>query len=154
MTCKFGTGVALRLACRGRKRAKDAKHLHAHCTSTLHSSPLNRTAPNTTCQGLTAYRVWCLLLKLSLHRRSPRQRSYSTLARGACTPQERQPQKHTGWGSARVTCKFGLCSVPRLTCRSTDKSVQARATCHMRRTPLKSAKARVRRVGLFPGVSP
>ena len=62
VTCKFGTGGALRFACRSGKRTKGAKHLHVHCTCTctLHSSPVNRTAPSTPFQGLPTYRVWCL----------------------------------------------------------------------------------------------
>ena len=108
MTCKFGTGGAHRLACSGGKRRKGAKHLHVRCTCTVHSSPLNRTAPSTLCQGLPTYRVWCLWLKISLHRRTPRQKSFPTLARAACTPQERQPQKHICLGCIRVTCKFGV----------------------------------------------
>ena len=60
VTCKFGAGGALRLACRGGKRTKGTKHLHVHCTCTLYSSPFNRTASSTPCQGLPTYRVWCL----------------------------------------------------------------------------------------------
>ena len=44
-------------------------------------------------------------------------KSFPTLARAACTPQERQPQKHTRWGCIRVTCKFGVGDASRLACR-------------------------------------
>ena len=98
VTCKFGTGGAHRLACSGGKSRKGAKHLHVRCTCTVHSSPLNRIVPSTLCQGLPTYRVWYLWLKISLHRRIPRQKSFPTLARAACTLQERQPQKHTRCG--------------------------------------------------------
>ena len=56
------------------------------------------------------------------------------LARAASNPQARQPQKDTGWGSARVTCKFGIGGAPRLTCRTRDpdKFVQA---CTRRHVP-------------------
>ena len=76
VNCKFGTGGAHRLACSGGKRRKGTKHLHVRCTCTVHSSPLNRTAPSTLCQGLPTYRVWCLWLKISLHRRTPRQKNF------------------------------------------------------------------------------
>ena len=35
----------------------------------------------------------------------------------ACTPQERQPEKHTDKGSIRMTCKFGTGDALRLACR-------------------------------------
>ena len=101
-----------------RQKKKRYKTLaRAQCTCTVHSSPLNRTAPSTLCQGLPTYRVWCLWLKISLHRRTPRQKSFPILARTACTLQERQPQKHTCCGCIRVTCKFGVGGASRLACR-------------------------------------
>ena len=57
--CKSGTGGVLRLACRVGKRTNGTKHLHVYCTCTLHSSPLNCTAPSAPCQGLLTHRVCC-----------------------------------------------------------------------------------------------
>ena len=45
-------------------------------------------------------------------------KSLAPLARAACTTQERQPQKHTGWGYIHVTCKFGISGDHRLACRA------------------------------------
>ena len=80
-------------------------------------------------------------LKVSLNRRIPCQKSFPPLARAACTPQERQPQKHTGWGSVRVTCQFRIGGASCSTCRCVNNFLQAfsgrhvpRATC-CRSTP-------------------
>ena len=71
----------------------------------------------------------------------PMSKKFSAMARAACTPHHRQPQKHTGWGSVRVTCKFGIGSASRLTCRCVNNFLQTftrrhvpRATCR-RSTP-------------------
>ena len=68
-------------------------------------------------QGLPTYRVWWLWLKMSLHWRTPRQKSFPTLARAACTPHERQPQKHTRRDCIRETCKSVVGGASRLACR-------------------------------------
>ena len=59
VACKFGISGAYRLACRGGKRTTGAKHLHVHCTCTMHPSPFLLTAPSRPCQGVPMYRVWC-----------------------------------------------------------------------------------------------
>ena len=41
VTCKFGISGDHRLACRGGKRTTGAKHLHVHCTCTLHHQPIS-----------------------------------------------------------------------------------------------------------------
>ena len=41
------------------KRTTGAKHLHVHCTCTMHPSPFLHTAPSRPCQGEPMYRVWC-----------------------------------------------------------------------------------------------
>ena len=153
MTCKFGTGGAHRLACSGGKRRKGTKHLHVRCTCTVHSSPLNRTAPSTLCQGLPTYRVWCLWLKISLHRRTPTSKKFSDP--GACSlhPTGTATTKaHTLrlytcdlqiWG--RWGLPFGLQGWLKV-CASLHAA--ARATCHVHRAPLKRTKSCVRRLGL------
>ena len=87
------------------------------------------------------YRVWCPYLKVSLNRRIPCQKSFPPLARAACAPLERQPQKHSSWLGIRVTCKFGIGGALRLTYRCVRIFLQAftrrhvpRATCR-RSTP-------------------
>ena len=131
VTCMFETDGVLRLACWGGKRAIGTKHLHVHCTCTLHSRLLNRMAPSAPCQGLLTHRVWCPELKISLHRRTLRQKTFPPLARAACTAQKRQPQKHTRWGCIRVTCKFETGDVSRLTYMGTDKFLQAFTRRHV-----------------------
>ena len=71
------------MACRGSKRTTGAKHLHVHCTCTMHPSPFLHTAPSRPCQGAPMYRVWCRWLKVHFHRRTPRQNSF--FAPGACS---------------------------------------------------------------------
>ena len=41
----------------GAVKEQKVQNTALHCTSTLHSSPLNRTAPSKPCQGLSIYRV-------------------------------------------------------------------------------------------------
>ena len=137
MTYKFGTGDALHLACRGGKTAKDVRHLHVHCTCTLHSSPLNRTAPSTyNMRRSTHLPSLVSLAQIFLTPKDPTSKKF--FDPGACNlhPQERQPQKHTGWGRTRVTCMFVIGGVSRLTYKDPDKFLQAftrrhvpRATC-------------------------
>ena len=64
-------------------------------------------------------------------------KSFPPLARAACAPLERQPQKHSSWGGTRVTCEFGIGGSLRSTCRCVRIFLQAftrqhvpRATCH------------------------
>ena len=59
VTCTSGISGAHRLSCRGGKRITGIKHLHVHCTCTMHPSPLRHTAPSRPCQGVPMYRVWC-----------------------------------------------------------------------------------------------
>ena len=59
VTSKFRIRDAHRLACGGGKRSIGAKHLHVHCTCTLHPSSLSHAAPSRPCQGAPMYRVWC-----------------------------------------------------------------------------------------------
>ena len=60
-TCNLQVCIsrAYRVACRSGKRTTGAKHLHVHCTCTMHPSPFLHTAPSRPCQGATMYRVWC-----------------------------------------------------------------------------------------------
>ena len=60
-TCNLQVCIsrAYRVACRGGKRTTGAKHLHVHCTCTMHPSPFLHTAPSRPCQGAPMYRVWC-----------------------------------------------------------------------------------------------
>ena len=43
----------------GREKMVRSKHLHVHCTCTMHPSPLLYTASSRPCQGAPMYRVWC-----------------------------------------------------------------------------------------------
>ena len=60
-------------------------------------------------------------------------KTFPPLARAACTAQKRQPQKHTRWGCIRVTCKFEIGDVSRLTYMArTDFCNPLRgSTCHV-----------------------
>ena len=66
-----------------REKMMRSKHLHVHCTCTMHPSPLLHTAPSWPCPGAPMYRVWCRWLKVHFHRRTPRQNSF--FAPGACS---------------------------------------------------------------------
>ena len=66
----------------------------------------------------------------------PCQKSFPPLARAACAPQERHPQRILSWGGMGVTCEFDIGSAPRLTCRCVNVFLQTfsgrhvpRATC-------------------------
>ena len=67
----------------GREKMMRSKHLHVHCTCTMHPSPFLHTAPSRPCRGAPMYRVWCRWLKVHFHRRTPRQNSF--FAPGACS---------------------------------------------------------------------
>ena len=43
----------------GREKMVRSKHLHMHCTCTMHPSALFYTAPSRPYQGAPMYRVWC-----------------------------------------------------------------------------------------------
>ena len=110
--------------------------MHVHCTRTMHHSPLFHTAQSRHRQGAPTCRIWCGYLKVSLNRRTPRQKHYPPAARAAYTTQERHPQWILSWYSVRVTCEFVVVGASRLTCRCvrifwqalTGRHVQ-RATC-------------------------
>ena len=154
MTCKFGTGGAHRLACSGGKRRKGTKHLHVLCTCTVHSSPLNRTLPTKyTMPRSTHLPSLVSLAKKKIAPEDPTSKKFSDT--GACS------LHHTGTATTKAhtlglyTCDlqiwgrwclpFGLQSWLDV-CASLHAA--ARATCHVRRAPLKSTKSRVRRLGL------
>ena len=124
-----------------REKMMRSKHFHVHCTCTLHPSPLIHTASSRYCQGAPVYRDWCPWLKVSLNRRTPCQKSFPPLARAACAPLERHPQRILSWGGMGVTWELDIGSAPCLTCRCVNVFLQAfsgrhvpRATC-CRSTP-------------------
>ena len=108
MICKFGISGVHRLTCRGGKTKTGAKHLHVHCTCTMLPTPFGHTAPSRPCQGVLMYRVWCPWLKVSLNRKTPRQKGFPPLARAAGTPHKWHPQRILSWYGMHVTCKFGI----------------------------------------------
>ena len=141
MICKLGISGAHRLTCRGGKTKTGAKHLHVHCTCTMLPTPFNHTAPSRPCQGVPMYRVWCPQLKISLNRRTPRQKGFPPLERATCTPQERHPQWILSWHSMHVTCEFGISGASRLTSRCVRISLctnhlHVHCTCTLHPSPL------------------
>ena len=100
---------------------------------------------HTASQPILSYGVKCALLRCThvpslvclaqsfLKPEDPMSKSFPPLARAACTTQERQPQKHTDWGSVRVTCKFGIGSASRLTCKCVNVFLQTSARRHVPR---------------------
>ena len=128
------------LACKGGKITTGAKHLHVHCTCTMHPSLFLHTATSRPCQGGPTYQVWCRQLKVSLNRRTPRQKSFPPLARAACTPQERHPQWISSWNSMHVTCEIGISGASRLFCRCVRifkcaNHLHVHCTCTMHPSP-------------------
>ena len=117
VTCKFGTGGALRLACRGGKRTKGTKKLaralHVHTAV----QSIKSYGAKYTLSRSTHLPSWVSLAKNFLAPEDPTSKKFSEP--GACSlhPQERQPQKHTRWGCTRVTCKFRVGGTSRLACR-------------------------------------
>ena len=68
-------------------------------------------------------------------------KSFPPLARAACAPLERHPERILSWGGMHVTCVFDIGSATRLTCRCVNVFLQTfsrlhvpRATCR-RSTP-------------------
>ena len=57
----------------------------------------------------------------------------SPLARAACAPLERHPQRILSWGGMGVTCEFEVGSAPRLTYRGANKFLQAFTRRHVPR---------------------
>ena len=98
-------------------RIQRTPNVHVRCTCTMHPTPLLHTAPSRHCQGVPMYRVWCHWLKVSLNRRTPRQKYYPPATRAAYSPQERHPQWILSWYSMHVSCEFRVGGAPRLTCR-------------------------------------
>ena len=43
----------------GREKMMRSKHLHVHCTCTMHPSHFLHTEPSRPCQGAPMYRLWC-----------------------------------------------------------------------------------------------
>ena len=116
VTYEFGISGASRLTCRCVRIFNCANHLRVLCTCTMHPSPFF-IRPQVSLASAPMYRVWCRQLKVSLNRRTPRQKSFPPLARAACASPKRQSQKHLSWGGIRMTCEFGSGSALRLTCR-------------------------------------
>ena len=56
---RVGDGWRHPCAPQDREKMMRSKHLHVHCTCTLHPSPLIHTASSRSCQGAPVYRVWC-----------------------------------------------------------------------------------------------
>ena len=125
----------------------------------MRHSPLFHTAQSRHCPGAPTCRIWCRYLKVSLNRRTPRQKHYPPPARAAYTPQERYPQWILSWCSMCVNCEFGVVGAPRLTCRCVRIFLAslygaARATCHVLLIDPKSAPSSFRRIGESSGDLP
>ena len=115
------------------KEQRVQKHLHVHCTCTMRSIPLFHTAPSGPFQGAPMYQVWCPLAQSFLKPEDPMSIFFPPLARAVCTPHHRQPQKHTDWGSVRVTCKFEFGGALCLTCRCVNNFLQTFTRRHVPR---------------------
>ena len=96
------------------KRCKTlARALHVHTAL----QPIKSYGAKYTMPRSTHLPSLVSLAKKFLPPEDPTSKSFPTLARAACTLQERQPQKHTRCGCIRVTCKFGVGGASRLACR-------------------------------------
>ena len=108
VTCKFGISGAYRLACRGGKRTKGAKHLHVHCTCTMHPSPflVRHQVGNAKVHPRTEFGV--ASSKFTFTGGPLVKKVFRPLARATCTPQKWHPQWILSWHSMHVTCKFEI----------------------------------------------
>ena len=100
----------------GREKMMRLKHLHVHCTCTLHPSPffIRRQVGLAKVHLCTEFGVASSKFSFT---GGPHVKTSSPLARAAGTPQKRHPQWILSCYSMRVTCEFGFSGCLRLTCR-------------------------------------
>ena len=127
--------------------------MHVHCRCTLHhNSSLSHTAhrSSTRCQGAPSVPSLVSLAQSFLKPEDPMSKKFSSP--GACSLHPTvnvQPQKHTGWGSVRVTCQFRIGGASRLTCQQlfADLHAAAHATCHVLLVDPRPSPSSFRRFG-------
>ena len=146
MTCKFGTGGAHRLACSGGKRRKGTKHLSA--LQPIKSYGAKYTMPRSThLPSLVSLAQDFLASEDPTSKKFSDPGACSLHPTGTATTKAHTLRLYTCdlqiWG--RWGLPFGLQGWLKV-CASLHAA--ARATCHVRRAPLKSTKSRVRRLGL------
>ena len=136
-----------------------SKHLHVHCTCTMHQCPVFHTAPSRPCQGAPMYRVRCRKLKVHFHRRTPRQNSF--FAPGACSWHPTGTAPPMDFKLVQYACDLLVSDLwcPRVTCRAVrkilvDLHAAASATCHVPPADPRPASISFRRFGTSIGATP